>query len=123
METAWGPMPEVWDKMAEKYNLSYVYIAEECGMGIYVNTDAEGRFFTTRYLLDYFEVEHLELSPEFEAKYGELLRDLSEETTYYDNFDDVLDDFESFGFCVEDLDGLNRCLERFGIMVHEYSTE
>jgi len=123
METAWGPLPEVWDLMAEKYSLSYVYISEECGMSVYVNTDVEGRFFSTRYLLDYFDIEHLELPPELEAKYGNLLRELSEETTYYDDFSDVLDDFVGFGFCVDDLDGLNRCLEKFGIMVHEYSSE
>ena|GEM_PF-6433852 len=57
METAWGPLPEVWDLMAEKYNLSYVYCSEECGCAVYVNTDSEGRFFSDRYILDYFVVE------------------------------------------------------------------
>ena len=45
MDSAWGPLPEVWDKMAEKYNLSYVYISEESGCEVYVNSDVEGRYF------------------------------------------------------------------------------
>jgi hypothetical protein len=123
METAWGPLPEVWDKMAEKYGLSYVYTAEECGMAIYVNTDVDGRFFTDRYLLDYFEVKNLELDAETLAKYGERLKELSEETAYYDDFTDVLNDFKDFGFYATDIESLNKCLETFNIMVHEYSSE
>jgi hypothetical protein len=124
MDTAWGPLPEVWDKMAEKYGLSYVYIAEECGMAVYVNTDVYGRFFTTRYLLDYFEVENLDISAELLSKYGEQLKELSEETTYYDDFDDVLNDFREFGFFGDNIEELNAYLELFNIKVHEFdSTE
>ena len=123
METAWSPLPEVWDLMAEKYNLSYVYIAEECGMSIYVNTDSEGRFFSTRYIFDYFDVDCLELDSETANKYGKRLRGISGETSYYDDFDDVMETFEEFKFNAKNIDELNKCLERFNISVHEYSSE
>ncbi|MCL2638447.1 MAG: hypothetical protein FWD48_08775 [Oscillospiraceae bacterium] len=121
METAWEPLPQVWDKMAEKYGLSYVYIAEEPGMGIYVNTDVEGRFFTDRYLLDYFEIEDLELDNDTLAEFGERLKALSEHTHYYDSFDEVMKDFKDFGFKADNLESLNKHLERFKLEVYEYA--
>jgi hypothetical protein len=123
METAWGPLPEVWDLMAEKYTLSYVYISEECGCAVYVNTDVEGRFFSDRYILDYFSVDDLQLPPNIIEKYGKRLRELEGETTYYDNFDNVLNDFKQLGFYGDNIKDLNKYLEQFNIEVYEYSTE
>jgi hypothetical protein len=123
METAWSPLPEVWDKMAEKYNLSYVYVSEECGMSIYVNTDTLGRFFSDRYILDYFDINNLEIAPDVMAKYGERLRELSDESRYYEDFDDVLNDFKSLGFHGDNIEDLNKYLDKFSLTVHEFSTE
>jgi hypothetical protein len=123
MDTAWSPLPEVWDKIAETYGLSYVYISEECGCAVYVNTDVEGRFFSDRYLLDYFCVDDLRLDSNILAKYEEQLRKLEGETTYYDDFDDVLNDFKELGFCGDNIEDLNKHLEQFNIEVYEYRTE
>jgi len=124
MESAWRPLPEVWDKIAEKYNLSCVYASEECGSAVYVNTDTEGRFFADRYILNYFDVESLKLPQDILAKYGVLLRELSGETTYYEDFDEVLKTFVDFEFGdVENLEGLNQHLEKFNIKVHKFKTE
>ena len=123
METAWAPLPEVWDLMAEKYELVYVYISEECGCAVYVNTDYTGRFFSTRYLLNYFDVDDLELDVGTMAEYGERLREIGGESTYYDSWEEVLDDFKEFDFKADDVDDLNERLARFGIRVYEYSCE
>jgi len=123
METAWAPLPEIWDLMAEKYELSYVYIAEECGCEVYVNTDADGKFFTTRYVLNYFDVDDLELDDRTMAEYGERLRGLGGETTYFDSWKEVEVAFEDFGFTFTDIDGLNKRLDAFRIRVYEYSSE
>jgi len=123
METAWAPLPEVWDLMADKYELVYVYISEESGCEVYVNTDSEGRFFTTRYMLNYFDVDDLELDAGTMAEYGERLRKIGSETTYYDSWDEVLDDFKEFGFKADDVDGLNERLTQFGVRVYEYSSD
>ena len=123
METAWGPINEVWDLMADKYDLAYVYIADEPGFEVYVNTDGEGRFFATRYMMHYFEVDQLGLDTDTLAEFGERLREFEKETLYFDSWDDVAEEFEVFGFSFSDLDGLNKRLESFNIRVYEYSGE
>ena len=54
-ETAWEPQMEIIEKLIEKYypNLTFEYIAEECGCEIYENSDTSGRFFKDRYKLDF----------------------------------------------------------------------
>ena len=123
METAWGPLPEVCDLMAEKYELAYVYISEEPGCSVYVNTDGEGRFFSTRYMMHCFDVDDLGLDDREIAEYGERLREFEGETHYFDSWEDVADEFEGFGFNVADLENLNKKLDAFGLCVHEYSYE
>ena len=122
MHTAWSPLPEIWSLMAEKYSLSYVYISEESGCEIYVNTDIGGRFFTDRYIINCFDVTDLELDSETEADYGERLRKIGIDTKYYDSFDEVLKTFDGFGFDVRDFEELEGFLDRFGITVYEYSS-
>jgi hypothetical protein len=52
-ETAWAPTEELWEAVIAQYEgVSYVFIAEESGMGIYVNTDTEGTYFPDRYMMD-----------------------------------------------------------------------
>jgi len=123
IETAWAPLPEVYDIMAEKYNLSYVYIAEEPGCEVYVNTDVDGRFFTTRYVINSFDVNDLGLGTEMLSEFGERLQELGSDTTYYDSFNEVLAELECFGFGVIDMEDLNNRLEAFNISIYEYSTE
>ena len=47
--------PEMWDKIIEKHypSITYVLISEECGMGIYINTDLEGEDFPIRFSVDF----------------------------------------------------------------------
>ena len=123
METAWGPLPEVWDLMADKYELVYVYLSEEPGCHVYVNTDADGRFFSTRYMMNYFDVDDLELDTGTMVEYGERLREFGGDTQYFDSWDEVAEAFEVFGFGTADLDGLNERLEAFGLTIHEFSGE
>ena len=48
-ESAWSPVTEMYDWIAETYDLDYVLWAEEPGMDIYINTDVEGKHFPERY--------------------------------------------------------------------------
>lgn len=55
-ETAWEPQDDVVKDMLdckECSELAFVLLAEEGGNEIYINTDAAGRFFSERYVLDY----------------------------------------------------------------------
>ena len=81
--TVWEPMTEMWDKIIEKYysSITYVLIAEECGMGIYINTDVEGENFSTRFSVDF------KLSPKYNSLY--------EDGFYADCEEDLVETFNS----------------------------
>ncbi len=54
-ETAWEPHMELFRKLLqERYGnlIQMVYTAEECGCGIYINSDVDGRFLPERYVID-----------------------------------------------------------------------
>ena len=54
-EAAWEPVTALWEAVLATYNgVSFVYVAEEPGNTVYINTDTLGRFFPDRYLLDIF---------------------------------------------------------------------
>lgn len=50
-DTAWCPMSKIWDEIIEKYypSLSYVFLAEEPGIGLFVNTDSTRDIFNYDY--------------------------------------------------------------------------
>lgn len=58
--TAWNPQTELFDAVIHKHYLDanenrlidFVYIAEEPGFNIYINTDTEGEFFPDRFYID-----------------------------------------------------------------------
>ena len=67
-ETAWSPNVDVFRKIiSDKYgeDLDMEYCSEEPGVGIYINTDEEGFFFTDRYYLDSC------INSEYETEYFE----------------------------------------------------
>ena len=120
METAWGPLPEIWDLMADKYDLAYVYISQEPGCEVYVNTDIVGMYFSTRYQLNYFEIENLDVDARTLAAHDDLLQKICEETMYFDSWEEVVDIFKPLVFEFEDIEVLNRRLEVLGISVYQY---
>jgi len=65
----------------------------------------------------------LGISPDVLAKYGKRLKELSGETTYYEDFDDVLKDFKSLGFYGDNIEDLNKYLDRFNLTIREFRTE
>lgn len=54
VETAWAEMPEMWDCIFKQlnYDIQYVYVAEECGMGYFKNTDINGDYFLDTWNID-----------------------------------------------------------------------
>lgn len=50
--TAWGPMPEVWDLVFEKYpSLTQYWRSEEPGMCEYLTNDVNGDYFPEKYMI------------------------------------------------------------------------
>lgn len=94
-ETAWVPMLDMWeDIILDKYpDVSFVFTAEESGMGIYVNTDTEHRFFKEKYLIDngddlceYFGVDEVDKACNLlREKYGCEGETIEELVDWYNN--------------------------------------
>jgi len=54
-ETAWSPTDELWTAVVAQYKgVSFVYIAEEQGEEVFINTDIEGIYFPEKYLLEIY---------------------------------------------------------------------
>lgn len=52
-ETAWGPCNETFELICKKFpTLRYYYQSEESGMSEYWTNDAEGKYFTDKYIAD-----------------------------------------------------------------------
>lgn len=77
IETAWGPSDEAFHCIAELSGTKCVYIAEEPGCDVYINTDWNGEFYTEKYLFEdavcdareYFEASK-ELATYIKSVYG-----------------------------------------------------
>jgi hypothetical protein len=56
----WTPNIDLFCDICEYYDnkINFVYLAEESGVGLFVNTDKEGWFYTTRYYLDWYDVHN-----------------------------------------------------------------
>ena len=52
-ETAWGPCNEVFDLIRQKFpSLSYYFLSEEPGMGVFQTNDRDGKYFTDKFRAD-----------------------------------------------------------------------
>jgi hypothetical protein len=86
--TAWIPMDELWEAVIEQYSgVSYVYMSEESGMELYINTDIEGKYFGDRYLLEIYgdKVMPEGWCPEHEKFQGVDIRE------YFESLETLLD--------------------------------
>lgn len=62
--TAWSPCTELFEKVAEKFDVRIYWIAEELGVGLFQTNDFDGRYFHDTHIVDteeygtkYFESE------------------------------------------------------------------
>jgi hypothetical protein len=80
---AWEPMINAYNKIADMYNLDFVIKAEEPGQEIYLNSDATGRYFSERYIFEFFGESY--------AFRTFLIRKLEKLTkqTYFSNFAEI----------------------------------
>lgn len=55
LRTAWAVVQELWDELAEKYDLEYVQMGiEESGVFAF-NTDRENRYLVLRHIISYYD--------------------------------------------------------------------
>ncbi len=89
-EDAWGPNTEYLKEIIKKagYDLDLVYVAEEPGCGVYINTDTSGDYFPERYLIDFLVSQDI---PELGLKTGDELYE------YFENESTALSALARFG--------------------------
>ena len=52
-ETAWAPTDELWQAVVAQYEgVYFVYVAEEPGFEVFINSDSEGVYFPDKYLIE-----------------------------------------------------------------------
>lgn len=83
-EDAWSPHTEFWEDILATYfpMLGYCYLAEECGNGVFINTDDTRQIFPQEYAVNYYPDE----LPEG-VSYGE------EGEYYYNSEKEMLEDW------------------------------
>ena len=76
--TAWNPCYELQNKLADKYDLSVYFIANESELSIHETNDVEGKFFPCRYIWGSEEYECFEeLAEDFVRIHGGEVKDFS----------------------------------------------
>ena len=90
-ETAWDPKEHILDTLVSDFykNLDYVMTAEECGMGIYINTDVDAIFFPERYYLEWDmcgwggDSDYLESDEELSRTMRRIIKEVQEKFPEY----------------------------------------
>ena len=114
-ETAWGPMPDMWYALLEKYapHCNYYYSSEEPGMGVYYSNDVKHRFFDEEFFVDVciynkdkipqMYIEEFGEEPSWERKEDSIRKSLQRIlATNEEDIDKLLEMFEDKA--LEDLD-------------------
>lgn len=91
MTTRWSPMIDGFNKLLARgfINLKGVYIAEEPGCGIYVNTDLEHKYFVDKYLI-YDDLVGSEYYSDDKSLLDALRNDYGKD---FKSVDDIKDDY------------------------------
>lgn len=116
LDAAWHPLFEVYQALAQYYNLSFVMQSEEPGSNIFVNTDANGFFLNTRYrILLYLENDSAG------TPYEKLFQEQTDTDFYFASEEDVLSWFSTYGIAVESLEELNDTLDTDFVQFQVYN--
>lgn len=97
IEEAYKPHIEVYNAIAETYNLKYYLLAEEPGNKIFINTDTEGKYFDEKYYFELFFENEQEIDTELFSKLQKL-----NDIRYFDNFDMFKKILEEYNIKTED---------------------
>ena len=113
-DTAWMPMINMWNLIIEKYypSISFVYVAEEPGCGVFINTDTEGKYYTDQFILDLCipienidKYEYLESEKQLIECVEQLLnKTFSSAKEIDDYFNNLADDHENFRASIKEFE-------------------
>jgi hypothetical protein len=114
VNSAWSPCTVAYNLLAEHFDLEYVLFAEECGCGVYVNTDISGEYFPERYYLTCNGDDE-----DIEEMFWEL------DTSSFETEQQILDMLIAESILPSDspLELLRDLIKPLGIEIEEYKTE
>lgn len=107
-EDAWAPMTDAYDKIAELYELTYDYVAEELGCGILINTDTLGRFFRERYYFSYYDRAKIKKPTPLEKAFLTF-----EDVNYFESLDEIIDVFAENGIKCESEEDIKKLIKDY----------
>lgn len=79
-ETAWTDCRKLFYTLMEKFDIQVFFIVEELGCGIFQTNDEDGRYLTSRYLVDDFD-EGMDYYSTFDGM-AEVLQELTGQLVY-----------------------------------------
>lgn len=114
-DAAWTPMYDAYERLSEHFGVSFHLQAEECGNGIYFNTDINGTYLPTQYKVCLWErPADGSLDALFDAADGDT-------DFYFDSDRELLQWFrERSPINVATLEELKEHLEMYCVSVHEF---
>ena len=113
LSTAWSPLYDAYRTIASHYKVSFVCRSIEPGVGIYFNTDTEGRFFPEEYMLSINDEN--ELTP-----LGNKVCEVLEDWSLFSSSQEILDTFGRLGYDASSFDELKMLLEEQDIYIHSF---
>lgn len=117
LETAWNPLYDAYQKIAEHYGLDFVLRAEEPGERIFINTDVYGVYLDVRYRV------LLKLDADAGGTvYEKMLREETDMEIYFFHESDMLEWFAKYGISAGSYDELERRLDSDYVCVNLYDT-
>lgn len=119
-ETAWEPMYDMWDMILAECgftDIKYVYSSEEPGMGIYINTDKKGKFFSEKYRVEVYisdefycnETQYFNSDKEALDYLNEVIKNLREEYKHNSKAYSLPQDYSTRGLRKQQ--SINKALE------------
>lgn len=112
LDTAWRPLYDVYQVLANAYQLFFVMESTETGCGIFYSTDDSGIFFKSRYCVTG--------DTEIVTPCG---RKLYERVDYGETFSSeaaLLDWFKELGYQKKSVTELADTLEKRGVYIHSF---
>ena len=78
-ETAWGPFPETWYAIVQKYapGARYYFMADEPNMAIYESNDINHRFFSEEFVVSYGFYDKENLKEPYLTEFKDMEDDIS----------------------------------------------
>lgn len=127
-ETAWEPLSEFWDKILEQYNnIKYVYMSEEPGAELYINSDTSGLIYPDRFKLDIYCEDYAKIKKAFPNIYNGVCPGFIE---FFKNADELINymqeltgqHFNEVEDILSFIDDINKKDNSYSVYVHEFES-